>query len=68
MLPDITEVRAPTKKATVVQAYPKTGSTTQNIKTARMAITIPIYWYSAAKNAAAPFSIYEAISNNSYEC
>lgn len=51
------EVRAPTKNATVVQAYPKTGSTIKKISNANKIITTPIYLYSAAKNAAAPLSM-----------
>lgn len=61
----MTEVKAPIKNATVVQAYPKTGSTIKKISKANNIITIPMYLYSAAKNAAAPLSMWDAISNRS---
>ena len=43
ILPEIIDVKAPTKNAMVVHAYPKTGSTKQKMKTAINTITIPIY-------------------------
>lgn len=42
-IPEIIDVKAPTKNAMVVHAYPKTGSTKQKMKIAINTITIPIY-------------------------
>jgi len=56
-------VKAPNKKATVVQTYENYNSTVKKIKIAMAPEKIPIYLYSAHKKAIAPLSMYEAISN-----
>jgi len=55
-------VKAPNKKATVVQTYENSSSTVKKIKIDIIPEKIPIYLYSAHKKAIAPLSMYEAIS------
>lgn len=58
------EVKAPNKKATVVQAFPSSYSTKKKIINAINMVKMAINLYSANKKALAPFSIKLAISNN----
>jgi hypothetical protein len=64
MYPERMEVKAPNKKAIVVQKVPNSGSTVKKIKIDKATLKIAMYLYSANKKALAPLSMKDPISNN----